>query len=100
MNLAGVAPVVGVISENAESAPMNVIDQLQRLLPGIVLCVAITIGALLLQWVEVRLVGQPYLEALVLAILIGVGIRSASRPGPRWTRASTFPQSFCLKSRS
>jgi uncharacterized membrane protein YadS len=42
------------------------IEQLHRLLPGILLCVAITGVAILLQAVEVHFVGQAYLEALVL----------------------------------
>ena len=43
------------------------VGHLQRYLPGILLCVAITLAATLLQAIEVKLVGQPYLEALVLA---------------------------------
>ena len=76
---------------------MTLIDYLQRLLPGIVLCVAITIAALVLQTIEVGLVGQPYLEALVLAILIGVAIRSAWRPGPRWIPGIEFSAKLLLE---
>src|ERR1700733_2904299 len=50
----------------------SLIEHLHRLLPGILLCVAITGVAVLLQAVEVHFVGQAYLEALVLAILVGV----------------------------
>jgi len=53
-------------------------------LPGIVLCIAITIVAILLQAVEVHFAGQTYLEALVLAILLGVVVRTA------WTPAKSF----------
>ena len=47
-----------------------------RLLPGLLLCVAVTAIATLLQAIEVRLVGEPYLEGLMLAIigLIGFGL--------------------------
>ena len=45
---------------------------MQRLIPGNFLYVVITFAAVVLQWIEVYFVGQPYLEALVLAILIGV----------------------------
>ena len=55
-----------------------------RVLPGLLLCIAITLAATVLQIVETRLVGQPYLEALVLAILLGVVVRTAWTPGPRW----------------
>jgi uncharacterized membrane protein YadS len=47
------------------------IERLHRVLPGILLCVAITGVAILVQAVEVYFVGQAYLEALVLAILLG-----------------------------
>ena len=53
-------------------------------MPGIVLCIAITIVAILVQAVEVHFAGQTYLEALVLAILLGVVIRTA------WTPAKPF----------
>ena len=52
------------------------------IIPGILLCIGVTGVATLLQGVEVRLVGEPYLEALVLAIILGVVIRTAWTPGP------------------
>ncbi len=55
-----------------------------RVLPGLVLCCAITLVATALQAVETTLTGQPYLEALVLAILLGVAVRTAWTPGWRW----------------
>ena len=48
------------------------------------LCILVTGVATLLQVIEARLAGEPYLEALVLAILLGVAIRTAWTPGPRW----------------
>ena len=57
-------------------------SSLPRFLPGILLCALITLAALALQLGEERLVGQPYLEALVLAILLGVAVRGAWTPGP------------------
>ena len=68
-----------------------------RLLPGIVLCVAITIAAMLLQQVETHFTGEPYLEALVLAILLGVAIRTAWKPGPRWRPGIGFSAKFILE---
>jgi uncharacterized membrane protein YadS len=55
-----------------------------RLLPGILLCVVVTAAASILEAVEVLLFGEPYLEALVLAILLGVAIRTVWKPSPRW----------------
>ena len=59
-------------------------------MPGVMLCVAITLIASLLQAIETRLAGQPYLEALVLAILLGVVTRTLWAPGPRWTPGIGF----------
>ena len=53
---------------------------MRRALPGILLCCLITGVAFGLQLVEERLVGQPYIEALVLAILLGVAVRTAWAP--------------------
>lgn len=73
------------------------IEHLKRLLPGIIVCVAITIAAMLLQMVEVHFAGQPYLEALVLAILIGVAVRSAWTPGPHFIPGISFCAKFVLE---
>jgi uncharacterized integral membrane protein (TIGR00698 family) len=55
-----------------------------RPLPGIALCVVIALAAAGLQALETRIVGQAYLEAIVLAILLGVGIRTAWHAGALW----------------
>ena len=68
-----------------------------RLLPGVGLCVAVTAAATLLQGVETRAVGEPYLEALVLAILIGVAIRTAWTPGSRWSPGIAFSAKILLE---
>ena len=73
------------------------VGHLQRYLPGILLCVAITLAATLLQAIEVYLVGQPYLEALVLAILIGVAIRTTWTPDLRWVPGIVFSAKFVLE---
>jgi uncharacterized integral membrane protein (TIGR00698 family) len=53
-------------------------------MPGIALCLAIAFTARLLQAVEERTLGHPYLDGLVLAILLGVAVRTAWEPGERW----------------
>ena len=73
------------------------IEQLHRLLPGILLCVAITGVAILLQAVEVHLVAQAYLEALVLAILLGVAARTGWMPKPRFIPGIAFSAKFLLE---
>jgi uncharacterized integral membrane protein (TIGR00698 family) len=69
---------------------VSVIDQLKDLLPGVLLCVAITLFAMLLETVEVHIAGEAYLEALVLAILLGVALRTAWLPGTRWDPGIRF----------
>jgi hypothetical protein len=72
-------------------------EHLHRLLPGILLCVAITGVAILFQAVEVYFIGQAYLEALVLAILLGVAVRTAWVPTPRFISGLTFSAKFLLE---
>ena len=67
------------------------------LLPGVLLCVAITIVALVLQAIEVHFAGEPYLEALVAAILIGVAIRTAWQPSDFWDAGIRFSAKFLLE---
>jgi uncharacterized integral membrane protein (TIGR00698 family) len=76
---------------------VQVIDYLKRLLPGILLCIAITLAAIVLERIEVFFVGQPYVEALVLAILLGVAVRTAWNPGPRWIGGIGFSAKFVLE---
>src|SRR5665213_2265235 len=76
---------------------VDVMNHVKRALPGILLCVAVTIAATVLQQVETHFVGQTYLEALVLAILLGVAIRTAWTPGPRWNPGIGFSAKFVLE---
>jgi uncharacterized integral membrane protein (TIGR00698 family) len=73
------------------------IDRVNRVLPGVLLCVALTIVAIALQMVEVHFVGQAYLEALVLAILLGVAVRTAWTPPPRLAPGISFSGKFLLE---
>jgi len=59
---------------------MTLFREANRLLPGLLLCGAVVLGASLLQWAEELLFGRAYLEALVLAILLGAVIRSLWTP--------------------
>lgn len=76
---------------------MPLIRHLARMMPGILLCILVTAAAGLLQLVEVRLVGELYLEALVLAILLGVAVRTAWTPGPRWSPGIAFSAKILLE---
>ena len=65
--------------------------------PGLTLCVGVTLLATLLQALETRVAGQPYLEALVLAILLGVAVRTVLTPGPRLRPGIEFSAKFLLE---
>jgi uncharacterized integral membrane protein (TIGR00698 family) len=60
------------------------------LLPGIGLCAIITALAMAAQALEERVAGHPYVEALVLAILIGIAVRTAWTPHPRFRTGIAF----------
>jgi uncharacterized integral membrane protein (TIGR00698 family) len=62
-------------------------------LPGVALCVAIAIVGWGLQVVEERLLGRPYIEALVLALLLGVALSAA------WNVPARFSPGIQLASR-
>jgi uncharacterized integral membrane protein (TIGR00698 family) len=85
------------VKSPSHSQKAKFVGHLQRYPLGFLLCVAITLVATLLQAIEVRLVGQPYLEALVLAILIGVAIRSIWTPDLRWVPGIVFSAKFVLE---
>ena len=52
---------------------------------------------MLFQMVEVGLAGQPYLEARVIAILLGVAIRTAWTPGQFWSFGIQFSAKILLE---
>jgi len=56
---------------------------LQLILPGLGLCTVVTGTAMGLEMAEERLFGRAWLEALVMAIVLGTAIRTAWDPGPR-----------------
>ena len=68
-----------------------------RLLPGLLLCLALTALAELLQRVEVACTGQAYLEALVLAILLGLALRSVWTPRGHWQPGIIFSGKILLE---
>ncbi|WP_457107910.1 YeiH family protein [Methylobacterium sp. P5_C11] len=65
-------------------------DTAASLLPGLALCAAITAVAMAAQALEERVAGHPYVEALVLAILIGIAVRTAWTPQARFRTGIAF----------
>ena len=68
-----------------------------NIVPGLLLCLLVTVVAALLERAEVRIAGEAYLEALVLAILVGVAIRTAWTPGARWQPGVAFSAKTLLE---
>jgi uncharacterized integral membrane protein (TIGR00698 family) len=76
---------------------MSVVGNATKLLPGLALSGAVTLAAIGLQQVEERVLGRPYLEALVLAILLGTLVRSLWTPHRRWLPGISFSAKFLLE---
>lgn len=64
-----------------------------RLMPGFLLCAGVTLVAIVLEHLEALLFGRAWLEALVLAILLGTLVRTAWTP----SQHSFAGISFCAK---
>lgn len=74
-----------------------VVPAFRRLLPGLLLCALVTLAAIVLQSVEARLLGRAWLEALVLAILVGTAVRTAWTPDQRWFPCINFSAKTLLE---
>jgi uncharacterized integral membrane protein (TIGR00698 family) len=62
----------------------------KALMPGLGLSILVGLVSLGIQRVEERVFSHPYLEALVIAILIGMGIRTLWQPDSRWQPGIAF----------
>jgi uncharacterized integral membrane protein (TIGR00698 family) len=68
----------------------GLIAQSADLLPGIALSILVAVVAFGIQLVQERFFEHPYLEALVIAIVLGTALRTAWAPGPRWAAGIAF----------
>lgn len=66
-------------------------------LPGVGLCVVVAMLAYTGQLAEQALFSKAWLEALVLAILIGAALRSLWSPGPWWCPGIDFSAKYLLE---
>ncbi|MDD1450076.1 putative sulfate exporter family transporter [Sphingomonas sp. H160509] len=66
-------------------------------LPGIALCGIVTSAAYALEAGERVIVGKAWLEALVLAILIGTAVRSMWAPDAKWHAGIAFSAKYLLE---
>jgi uncharacterized integral membrane protein (TIGR00698 family) len=67
-----------------------VITRFVGLMPGVGLSIVVTLISLGVQNLEERVFSHPYLEALVIAILLGMAIRTAWEPSSRWRAGIAF----------
>jgi uncharacterized integral membrane protein (TIGR00698 family) len=72
------------------NGPANSISRIAALVPGILLCIAVAGVSAALETAERRLFAHPYVEALVLAILLGMAVRSFWNPSERWRAGIAF----------
>lgn len=69
----------------------------ERVLPGLLLCVAVAAAAFAVQRIEEALTGRAWIEALVIAILLGTTIRTAWTPGSAWLPGIAFSAKTLLE---
>ena len=60
------------------------------LIPGTVVCALVTLVAVSIQTGEEAAIGHPYVEAIVIAILLGVAIRTVWEPGAHFRSGIAF----------
>lgn len=68
----------------------GVISRLVPLTWGVGLCAFVTVVAVTIQAFEESMVGHPYVEAILIAILTGTAIRTFWEPGRRWRAGIAF----------
>ncbi|MDZ4112747.1 MAG: putative sulfate exporter family transporter [Brevundimonas sp.] len=64
----------------AQSHPMIPARGVPSLIPGLLACAAVAVAAVAVQALELRLFGRGWIDAIVLAILIGAAVRSVWTP--------------------
>ncbi|MBR0758220.1 putative sulfate exporter family transporter [Bradyrhizobium jicamae] len=77
-------------AKKAQSGGGGALKRLLSLIPGILLCGLITVISLGIQAIEERAFDHPYIEALVVAILLGMAVRTAWQPSERWRSGIAF----------
>ncbi|MEE7447725.1 putative sulfate exporter family transporter [Methylobacterium radiotolerans] len=70
--------------------PVPIASRLRGIVPGLGLCLFVTLVAYGLEAAEVALLGRAWLEALVLAIVLGTALRTGWNPGPRFAAGIAF----------
>lgn len=64
--------------------------QAKRIAPGVALSFTVAAASMTVQRLELAATGRAPLEALVIAILMGIAVRTLWRPGPLWAEGARF----------
>ena len=72
------------------NGPTTSVIRLAALIPGVLLCIVVAGVSAGLEAAERSLFAHPYVEALVLAILLGMAVRSFWNPSERWQAGIAF----------
>jgi len=76
--------------EQDQGQKQGALKRIFLLIPGILLCGVVTVISLGVQAAEERVFDHPYIEALVVAILLGMAVRTAWEPAERWRSGIAF----------
>jgi uncharacterized integral membrane protein (TIGR00698 family) len=76
---------------------MPLASWVRSVVPGTALCSAIAIASVAIQSAEVHFTGFPYIEALVIAIILGAILRAFWTPGPAWRAGIAFSAKTLLE---
>ncbi|WP_336491202.1 YeiH family protein [Methylobacterium nigriterrae] len=85
------------IAQSRTASEFRRVSGVRAILPGLCLCLAVTASALGFEAAEAQLFGRAWLEALVLAILLGTAVRTAWTPSARFTRGIAFSAKTLLE---
>ncbi|MGV7213286.1 YeiH family protein [Bradyrhizobium sp. UFLA05-112] len=77
-------------SSPAGARPVTTAGRIVALIPGILLCIGIAGISAALEVTERHAFAHPYVEALVMAILLGMAVRSFWKPSERWQAGVAF----------
>ncbi len=94
------AAVAATVSAAPAQGSLPAASRLRRgagVLPGVGLCVVVTLASMALERVEAAALGRAWLEALVLAILLGTAVRTAWTPGRTWQGGIGFSAKTLLE---
>lgn len=88
-----------LVSSKVHNSPVGqqFVGWIRRVGPGLLLCLVVTGIAIGLEYVETDLLGRAWLEALVLAILLGTAIRTIWTPSSRWRYGIAFSAKTLLE---